>query len=83
MWKLKFSENKDGTQEMVRSVNKNIGRQFWEYDPNLGTEQERARVEQARKHFHDNRFKTKNSSDLLMRLQVNTCINIITYSTIV
>jgi len=75
MWKLKFSENKDGNQELVRSVNKNIGRQFWEYDPHLGTEQERAQVEQARKQFHDNRFKTKNSSDLLMRLQVNTCIN--------
>lgn len=79
MWKLKFSKNKDGTEELVRSVNKNIGRQFWEYDPNLGTEQERAQVEQARKQFHENRFKTKNSSDLLMRLQVNTCINIIIY----
>ncbi|RHN52972.1 putative cycloartenol synthase [Medicago truncatula] len=69
MWKLKFSKNKDGTEELVRSVNKNIGRQFWEYDPNLGTEQKRAQVEQARKQFHENRFKTKNSSDLLMRLQ--------------
>ncbi|RHN53195.1 putative cycloartenol synthase [Medicago truncatula] len=69
MWKLKFSKNKDGTEELVRSVNKNIGRQFWEYDPNLGNEQERAQVEHARKQFHVNRFKTKNSSDLLMRLQ--------------
>ncbi|XP_039684171.1 cycloartenol synthase isoform X2 [Medicago truncatula] len=68
MWKLKFSSK--GEDELIRSVNKHIGRQFWEFDPHLGTEQERAQVEQARKQFNQNRFNNKNSSDLLMRLQL-------------
>ncbi|XP_057447337.1 cycloartenol synthase-like [Lotus japonicus] len=67
MWKLRISESKE--DELIRSVNNHVGRQFWEFDPDLGTEQERAQVEQARKEFNQNRFKTKNSSDLLMRLQ--------------
>lgn len=70
MWKLKISESIE--DELIRSVNNHVGRQFWEFDPDLGTEQERAQVEQARKEFHQNRFKTKNSSDILMRLQVHT-----------
>lgn len=69
MWKLKFSEGKD--DEWVRSVNNHIGRQFWEFDPHLGSKQERAQVEEARKEFNENRCKIKNSSDLLMRLQVH------------
>lgn len=69
MWKLKVSESKE--DEVVRSVNNHIGRQFWEFDPNLGSKQEQAQVEEARKQFKENRFKTKHSSDLLMRLQVH------------
>ncbi|WJX26112.1 rRNA-processing protein las1 [Trifolium repens] len=69
MWKLKFSESKESTEELVRSVNKHLGRQFWEFDPYLGTEHERAQVEHACKQFNHNRFINKNSSDLLMRLQ--------------
>ncbi|XP_004513122.1 probable oxidosqualene cyclase [Cicer arietinum] len=67
MWKLKLSS--EGDEELVRSVNKHIGRQFWEFDPNLGTQQERAQVEQARNEFHHNRFITNTISDLLMRFQ--------------
>ncbi|RDX91737.1 Cycloartenol synthase, partial [Mucuna pruriens] len=67
MWKLKLSENKE--DEQVRSVNNHIGRQFWEFDPHLGTKEERAQVEQVCKEFNKNRFKFKHSSDLLMRLQ--------------
>jgi hypothetical protein len=74
MWKLKFSS--EGEDELARSVNKHIGRQFWEFDSHLGTEQERAQVEQARKQFNQNRFNNKNSSDLLMRLQVYVIKNI-------
>ncbi|KAK7314325.1 hypothetical protein VNO77_32845 [Canavalia gladiata] len=67
MWKLKLSESKE--DEWVRSVNNHTGRQFWEFDSNLGTQEERAQVEQVRKEFSKNRFKSKHSSDLLMRLQ--------------
>ena len=68
MWKLKLSESKE--KEWVRSVNNHVGRQFWEFDPHLGTEEERAQVDQFRQEFNNNRFKAKQSSDLLMRLQV-------------
>ncbi|KAL5159432.1 putative oxidosqualene cyclase [Glycine soja] len=67
MWKLKLSESKE--DECVRSVNNHIGRHFWEFDPDLGNEEERAEVERVRKEYNKNRFKYKHSSDLLMRLQ--------------
>ncbi|XVF47215.1 hypothetical protein PTKIN_Ptkin03bG0091400 [Pterospermum kingtungense] len=64
MWKLKLSQGNEP------SVNNHIGRQYWEFDPNLGTPDERAQVEKARTQFTDNRFRTKQSSDLLMRIQL-------------
>ncbi|KAL5769098.1 hypothetical protein ACOSQ2_015881 [Xanthoceras sorbifolium] len=67
MWKLKVSEGNE--EEWVKSVNNHVGRQFWEFDTNLGTLQEREKVEQLRTHFTNNRFLTKHTSDLLMRLQ--------------
>ncbi|XP_075674232.1 cycloartenol synthase-like [Castanea sativa] len=66
MWKLKLSE---GNDVRLESANNHIGRQYWEFDPNLGTPQEQAQVEKARDQFKKNRFQDKQSSDLLMRLQ--------------
>lgn len=76
MWKLRLSESsRKEEEEWVRSGNEHIGRQFWEFDPHdVGSEQERAQVEQARKLFTINRFKTKHTSDLFIRLQVLTFI---------
>ncbi|RYR29507.1 hypothetical protein Ahy_B01g053912 [Arachis hypogaea] len=68
MWKLKIAE--DG--EYLISGNNFIGREHWEFDPNAGTEEERAEVERLRQKFTNNRFSIKQSSDLLMRLQVCT-----------
>ncbi|XP_020221338.2 cycloartenol synthase [Cajanus cajan] len=65
MWKLKLSESK----EEECSMNNHMGRQFWEFDPHLGNQQDRAQVDQLRQQFNTNRFKYKHSSDLLMRLQ--------------
>ncbi|KAF5469380.1 hypothetical protein F2P56_013460 [Juglans regia] len=67
MWKLKVSEGNDSWR--LKSLNNHIGRQYWEFDPNLGTAEERAQVEKARDGFKENRFQVKQSSDLLMRLQ--------------
>lgn len=70
MWKLKLSQ---GNEAWVTSVNHHIGRQYWEFDPNPGaSEEELARIEEARNHFRTNRFHAKHSSDLLMRLQVRS-----------
>ena len=68
MWKLKVSD--EGDDGWVKSVSNYIGRQYREFDPNLGTPEERAQVERARHGFKINRFQAKLSSDLLMRLQV-------------
>lgn len=75
MWRLKFS---DGGRDdpWLTSVNNHIGRQLWEFDANLGTPEEQAQVEKARREFHNNRFHSKHSSDMLMRLQVHIfCIH--------
>ncbi|WVZ15641.1 hypothetical protein V8G54_013207 [Vigna mungo] len=66
MWKLKFAE---GGSPWIRSLNNHVGRQVWEFDPKLGSPQDLLEIEKARQNFHENRFSTKHSSDLLMRLQ--------------
>ncbi|KAJ6747183.1 LANOSTEROL SYNTHASE [Salix koriyanagi] len=66
MWKLKLSE---GNDPWLKSVNNHVGRQFWEFDPHLGTPEERAQVENYQNEFTKNRFQMKHSSDLLMRFQ--------------
>lgn len=67
MWKLKLSE---GNEPWVTSLNNHVGRQYWEFDKNGGTLEERCHVENIRQHFYENRFHVKHSSDLLLRLQV-------------
>ncbi|CAK9181642.1 unnamed protein product [Ilex paraguariensis] len=67
MWKLILSEGDD--EPWLKSVNNHIGRQYWEFDPHLGTPEERAQVEKLRLDFHKSRFEQKHSSDLLMRIQ--------------
>ncbi|XP_075502123.1 cycloartenol synthase-like isoform X1 [Primulina tabacum] len=67
MWRLKVSEGDD--HPWLTSTNNHTGRQFWEYDPNHGTDEERVMVESARKEFYNNRHEIKHSSDLLMRIQ--------------
>ncbi|PRQ36957.1 putative cycloartenol synthase [Rosa chinensis] len=69
MWRLKVSEGGRDGNPWLTSVNNHVGRQFWEFDPNLGTPEERAQVEKTRLEFRNNRFQSKHSSDLLMRLQ--------------
>ncbi|KAK8292547.1 hypothetical protein E1A91_D06G130200v1 [Gossypium mustelinum] len=66
MWKLKIAE--DGP--WLSTVNNHIGRQHWEFDPDAGSPEERAHVENLRLQFTNNRFRLKQSSDLLLRMQL-------------
>jgi hypothetical protein len=68
MWRLKIAEG--GNNPYLFSTNNFVGRQIWEFDPNAGSPEERAEVEEARQNFYYNRHKNRNSSDLLWRLQV-------------
>ncbi|GKV26802.1 hypothetical protein SLEP1_g36036 [Rubroshorea leprosula] len=67
MWKLKIGEGVDGTY--LYSTNNYVGRQTWEFDPDAGTPEERAQVEEARQNFYRNRRQVKPCSDLLWRMQ--------------
>ena len=67
MWRLKIAE---GGSPWLRTKNNHAGRQVWEFDPSFGTPEEIAAVEEAREAYRQNRFKTKHSADLPMRLQV-------------
>ncbi|XP_056159456.1 beta-amyrin synthase 1-like [Syzygium oleosum] len=67
MWRLKIAQG--GNSPYIYSTNEYVGRQIWEFDPDAGTPEERAEVEQARLHFHNSRFKVKPSGDLLWRMQ--------------
>ena len=66
MWKFAPASDSDG-HPLLRSLNNNIGRQVWVYDPEAGTPEERAAVEEAREKFAANRLTQKHSSDALLR----------------
>ena len=69
MWKLKIAKgNKE--EPYLFSTNNFLGRQTWEFDPDAGSSEERAAVDEARRFFFDNRFRVKASSDLIWRMQV-------------
>ncbi|KAH0982203.1 hypothetical protein GBA52_009380 [Prunus armeniaca] len=79
MWKLKIGAETvgEGGYQWLKSVNNHLGRQVWEFNPELGSPEELQRIEDARKAFWDNRFERRHSSDLLMRIQFekeNPCV---------
>lgn len=54
MWTLKMSVS--DYDPWVISVNNHMGREFWDFDPNLGSAEERSCVEKIREKFRNNRF---------------------------
>jgi len=67
MWKFKSASDIGGP--LLVSLNENKGRQTWEYDPNAGTAEQKARVEELRAAFTANRHSQRHSADELLRLQ--------------
>ncbi|KAH7515218.1 hypothetical protein FEM48_Zijuj10G0003700 [Ziziphus jujuba var. spinosa] len=53
MWRLKVAYG--GKDPNIFTTNEFVGRQIWEFDPDAGTDEERAQVEDARRHFTNNR----------------------------
>ncbi|KAL6631026.1 hypothetical protein ACP70R_028366 [Stipagrostis hirtigluma subsp. patula] len=66
MWKLKICE---GGSPLLQTCNGFLGRAVWEFHPNAGTPEERQHVEMLQRHFSENRFRRKESQDLLLRMQ--------------
>ncbi|KAL0012880.1 hypothetical protein SO802_007988 [Lithocarpus litseifolius] len=68
MWRLKIGEGSN--DPYLFSTNNFAGRQTWVFDPEAGTPEERAEVEEARQNFYRNRRPVRASSDLLWRMQI-------------
>ncbi len=66
MWRFRAAWDSDG-HPLLHSLNGNVGRQTWVYEPDAGTQSERARVEALRRTFADNRQQQKHSADELLR----------------
>ncbi|KAK4588771.1 hypothetical protein RGQ29_019684 [Quercus rubra] len=67
MWRLKIGEGSN--DPYLFSTNNFAGRQTWVFDPEAGTPEERAEVEEARQNFYKNRRHVRASSDLIWRMQ--------------
>lgn len=74
MWKLTIgaeSVHDNGqSSSWLKSVNNHLGRQVWEFCPQLGSPDELLQLQNARLSFQAQRFDKKHSADLLMRFQV-------------
>ena len=68
MWRLILSKGDD--DPWLTSFNNHTGRQFWEFDPTPGAEEEQLLIDKARSDFVRSRYEVRHSSDLLMRIQV-------------
>jgi cycloartenol synthase len=69
MWRLKIAEGSGNP--LLRTTNGHVGRQVWEFDPAADDPEEIAAADAARREFTSRRHQIKNSSDLLMRMQVS------------
>ncbi|XP_062119830.1 beta-amyrin synthase-like [Humulus lupulus] len=68
MWKIKYGRGAE--EAYLFSTNNFLGRQTFEFDPNAGTAEEQAQIEDARLNFYTNRHKVKPCSDHICRLQM-------------
>lgn len=73
MWKLRVAE---GGGPWLTTSNNHAGRQHWEFDNDAAVSaEEAAELAKMRRGFNNNRHHQKQSSDLLMRMQVQLVIH--------
>ncbi|KAJ6678867.1 TERPENE CYCLASE/MUTASE FAMILY MEMBER [Salix viminalis] len=83
MWKLTIGaesvHDTGQSSSWPTSVNNHLGRQVWEFCPQLGSPDELLQLQNARLSFQAQRLDKKHSADLLMRFQFekeNPCVNL-------
>ncbi|KAL9459827.1 hypothetical protein AB3S75_003102 [Citrus x aurantiifolia] len=70
MWRLKIGDHGTKKDPYIFSTNNFDGRQLWVFDPDAGSPEEIAEVEEARLNYFKNRFNVKNASELIWQIQV-------------
>ena len=66
MWKVKIAK---GGSPWLRTMNNHVGRQVWEFDPDLGLPEQREEIERAHEMFSKHWFEKKHSVDLIIHIQ--------------
>nr|AJR21210.1 cucurbitadienol synthase 2 [Citrullus colocynthis] len=73
MWRLKVGAESVGEKEekWLKSISNHLGRQVWEFcaDQPTASPNHLQQIDNARKHFRNNRFHRKQSSDLFLAIQ--------------
>ncbi|XP_065878399.1 beta-amyrin synthase-like [Euphorbia lathyris] len=68
MWKLEVATGNE--DPLLFSTNNFLGRQVWDFHPNLGTADQLQQIQTARDNYTRNRFQVKASSDVFKNLQL-------------
>lgn len=80
MWRYKSADDSGG-DPFLRSLNANIGRQTWVYEPDAGSREDRDTIDTLRARFTKHRHTQKHSGDELLRYEGERTLSVTRWTT--